>query len=142
MSRARSSTVVARVHHRDTRSRRNYSSLGRRGEALKATQEATGIYRDLAKDRPKVFLPDLAMALGAHSLALERRIPTFRIGARDITGRDVHIQGATEVRQFRRGHGVAMYARAGGDLGARVLRGAGARKPPRSVSLPLRPWKL
>ena len=47
-----------------------------------------------------------------------RRIPTFRIGARDITGRDLHIQGATEVRQFRRGHGVAMYARAGGDLGA------------------------
>ena len=39
------------------------SKLGRREEALKATQEAVEIRRRLAKDRPDAFLPDLASSL-------------------------------------------------------------------------------
>ena len=39
------------------------SNLGRREDALKASQEAVDIYRVLAKDRPDAFLPDLAMSL-------------------------------------------------------------------------------
>ena len=46
------------------------------------------------------------------------RVPTFRIGARGITGRRLHIQGATEVRQFRHGYHGAMGARLAGDLNA------------------------
>ncbi|MDW7992902.1 MAG: tetratricopeptide repeat protein, partial [Anaerolineae bacterium] len=39
------------------------SALGRREEALVATQEAAGIYRQLAQANPQAFLPDLAMSL-------------------------------------------------------------------------------
>jgi len=41
------------------------SSLGRREEALVATQDAVDLYRELAKTRPEAFSPDLAMSLGA-----------------------------------------------------------------------------
>ena len=41
------------------------SDLGRREQALEATKEAVDIYRNLAKQRPDAFLPDLATALGA-----------------------------------------------------------------------------
>ena len=41
------------------------SALGRREQALEATQEAVDIYRQLAKDRPDAYLPDLARSLGA-----------------------------------------------------------------------------
>ena len=39
------------------------SALGRREEALTATQEAVKIYRQLAQQNPQAFLPDLAMSL-------------------------------------------------------------------------------
>jgi tetratricopeptide (TPR) repeat protein len=39
------------------------SDLGRREEALAASQEAVDIYRALAKERPDAFRPDLAMSL-------------------------------------------------------------------------------
>jgi tetratricopeptide (TPR) repeat protein len=39
------------------------SNLGRREQALAASQEAVDIYRALAKDRPDAFLPDLASSL-------------------------------------------------------------------------------
>jgi tetratricopeptide (TPR) repeat protein len=39
------------------------ASLGRREEALKAAQGALDIYRELVKDRPDAFLPDLAGSL-------------------------------------------------------------------------------
>ncbi|MFN6339657.1 MAG: tetratricopeptide repeat protein [Cyanobacteriota bacterium] len=41
-----------------------YSELGRREEALKPTEEAVGIYGELAKSN-RAFLPDLATSLGA-----------------------------------------------------------------------------
>jgi tetratricopeptide (TPR) repeat protein len=37
--------------------------LGRRAEALEATQEAVALYRRLAQQHPDAFLPDLAMSL-------------------------------------------------------------------------------
>jgi tetratricopeptide (TPR) repeat protein len=40
------------------------SDLGRREEALQATQEAAKLYRLLAQQRPDAFRPDLAMSLG------------------------------------------------------------------------------
>ncbi len=52
------------------------SALGRREEALRATQEAVGIYRRLAQENPQAFLPDLAMSLnnlGNRLSALGRR---------------------------------------------------------------------
>ena len=42
---------------------RALSALGRREEALAATQEAVDIYRGLAQVNPQVFLPDLATSL-------------------------------------------------------------------------------
>ena len=39
------------------------SELGRREDALEATQEAVEVYRGLAAARPDAFLPDLAMSL-------------------------------------------------------------------------------
>ncbi|WP_232630873.1 tetratricopeptide repeat protein [Methylobacterium sp. Leaf118] len=39
------------------------SQIGRREEALAAAQEATGLYRDLARARPDAFTPDLAVSL-------------------------------------------------------------------------------
>ena len=39
------------------------SDLGRREEALAASQEAVDLYRQLAAARPDAFLPDLAMSL-------------------------------------------------------------------------------
>jgi tetratricopeptide (TPR) repeat protein len=39
------------------------SDLGRREEALQTTDEAVGIYRQLAAQRPDAFLPDLASSL-------------------------------------------------------------------------------
>jgi tetratricopeptide (TPR) repeat protein len=42
---------------------RALSALGRREEALTATQEAVDIYRGLAQVNPQVFLPDLATSL-------------------------------------------------------------------------------
>ena len=39
------------------------SNLGRREDALQASEEATDLYRRLAQDRPDAFLPDLASAL-------------------------------------------------------------------------------
>ena len=39
------------------------SDLGRREEALAASQEAVDLYRPLAQTRPDAFLPDLAMSL-------------------------------------------------------------------------------
>jgi tetratricopeptide (TPR) repeat protein len=44
-----------------------FSRLGRREDALAASQEAVDIYRSLAQARPDAFLPDLAMSLGALS---------------------------------------------------------------------------
>jgi hypothetical protein len=52
------------------------SALGRREEALAATQEAADLYRDLAQQNPQAFLPDLAMSLnnlGNRLSALGRR---------------------------------------------------------------------
>jgi hypothetical protein len=46
------------------------SALGRRAEALQATQEAVEIRRRLAAQRPDAFLPDLARSLGAYGLVL------------------------------------------------------------------------
>jgi tetratricopeptide (TPR) repeat protein len=42
---------------------RALSALGRREEALAATQEAADLYRDLARANPQAFLPDLATSL-------------------------------------------------------------------------------
>ena len=44
--------------------------LGRREEALAASGEATGIYRQLAQARPDAFLPNLATALNNQSVYL------------------------------------------------------------------------
>jgi tetratricopeptide (TPR) repeat protein len=52
------------------------SALGRREEALKATEEAVRIYRKLSEQNPQAFLPDLAMSLnnlGAMLSELGRR---------------------------------------------------------------------
>jgi len=51
------------------------SNLGRREEALAASQEAVAIRRRLAETRPDAFLPDLARSLGAqgHALAQAER---------------------------------------------------------------------
>ena len=43
------------------------SNLGRREEALAASQEAVEIYRRLAAARPDAFLPDLASSVSALS---------------------------------------------------------------------------
>ena len=40
-----------------------FSALGRREEALRATEEAVRHYRTLAQENPQAFLPDLAMSL-------------------------------------------------------------------------------
>jgi len=45
------------------------SALGRLEEALQATQEAVGIFRQLAEERPDAFLPYLAMSL--HNLSIK-----------------------------------------------------------------------
>jgi len=53
-----------------------YSELGRREDALSATEEAAGIYRKLAQARPDAFLADLAASLnnlGRDYSALGRR---------------------------------------------------------------------
>jgi tetratricopeptide (TPR) repeat protein len=44
--------------------------MGRRAEALQATQEAVDLYRRLAAQHPDAFLPDLARSLGAYGLVL------------------------------------------------------------------------
>jgi tetratricopeptide (TPR) repeat protein len=57
------------------------SNLGRREEALRATQEAVDAYRGLAQQRPDAFLPDLARALnnlGAMQSNLGRREEALR----------------------------------------------------------------
>ena len=71
------------------------SALGRREEALEATQEAVGHYRRLAEANPAAFLPDLAgslnnlgamlselgqgkEALAAYEEAVRRLLPFFR----------------------------------------------------------------
>ena len=46
------------------------AELGRREEALEASQEAAGTYRELAAGRPGAFRPDLATALNNLALAL------------------------------------------------------------------------
>jgi tetratricopeptide (TPR) repeat protein len=46
------------------------SEMGRRAEALQATQEAVDLYRRLAAQHPDAFLPDLARSLGAYGLVL------------------------------------------------------------------------
>ena len=46
------------------------SEMGRRAEALQATQEAVEIRRRLAAQRPDAFLPDLARSLGAYGVVL------------------------------------------------------------------------
>ena len=46
------------------------SALGRREEALRATQEAVAIHRGLARADPQAFLPDLARSLGMHGSVL------------------------------------------------------------------------
>lgn len=45
------STHIGLIHLKD---------LGRQEEALEASTEATGIYRELTRTRPDAFLPDLA----------------------------------------------------------------------------------
>jgi hypothetical protein len=45
-------------------------ALGRREEALLATNEAVSIRRDLAAARPDAFLPDLARSLGGKGAIL------------------------------------------------------------------------
>ena len=49
---------------------RALSALGRREEALAATQEAVDIRRQLAKHQPDAFLPDLAGSLGIYGVVL------------------------------------------------------------------------
>jgi len=44
--------------------------LGRREEALQASEEAVALYRDLAAARPDAFRPGLAMSCGAHGNVL------------------------------------------------------------------------
>jgi tetratricopeptide (TPR) repeat protein len=46
------------------------SNLGRREEALAASQEAVDIYRRLAETRPDAFLPDVAMSLNRLGIRL------------------------------------------------------------------------
>ena len=46
------------------------AELGRREEALAASEQATGIYRQLAETRPDAFLPNLATSLNNQSLRL------------------------------------------------------------------------
>jgi tetratricopeptide (TPR) repeat protein len=58
------------------------SNLGRREEALAASQEAVDIHRRLAQTRPDAFLPDLARSLGAMSdvlAALDRHEEAARV---------------------------------------------------------------
>jgi tetratricopeptide (TPR) repeat protein len=53
-----------------------YLRLGRRREALGASEEAMGIHRTLAKERPEAFLPELAIFTSTRGDALrllERR---------------------------------------------------------------------
>jgi tetratricopeptide (TPR) repeat protein len=53
-----------------------YSALGRREEALRASEEAVGISRGLATARPDVFLPNLAHSISGRGdvlRALDRR---------------------------------------------------------------------
>ncbi|MEO1020310.1 MAG: tetratricopeptide repeat protein, partial [Pseudomonadota bacterium] len=72
------------------------SNLGRREDALQATEEAVATYRKLAQDRPDAFLPDLARALNNLSVylsnlgrredalqATEEAVATYRKLARD-----------------------------------------------------------
>ena len=47
-----------------------FSNLGRREEALAASQEAVDFYRRLAQARPDAFMPDLAMSISVTSDAL------------------------------------------------------------------------
>jgi hypothetical protein len=51
------------------------SDLGRREEALAATQEAVGHYRTLAQARPDAFLPDLASSLMVHAFVVAKGDP-------------------------------------------------------------------
>jgi len=46
------------------------SALGRREEALAATQEAAELYRRLAAQQPDAFLPNLANSLETYGIAL------------------------------------------------------------------------
>ena len=46
------------------------SDLGRREEALQAADEAVGVYRQLAAQRPEAFSSDLARSLGAKGAVL------------------------------------------------------------------------
>jgi tetratricopeptide (TPR) repeat protein len=58
-----------------------YSELNRREEALRAAEEAVGLYRQLAGANPAAFTPDLAMSLNnlaAFYSALNRREEALR----------------------------------------------------------------
>ena len=58
------------------------SNLGRREEALAATQEAVDIRRRLAQTRPDAFLPDLASSISVMSdvlAALDRHDEAARM---------------------------------------------------------------
>ena len=50
---------------------RRMAGMGRREEALAASEQATGIYRQLAEDHPDIYLPHLAASLNnqSHRLA-------------------------------------------------------------------------
>ena len=62
--------------------------LGRPEEALTAIEEATGIYRDLARARPDAFQPDLARSLTNQSgvlAGLGRREDALTAGQEAVT---------------------------------------------------------
>jgi len=67
------------------------SALGRREEALEATQEAVDLYRRLAAQHPDAFLPDLAMSLNNLGKALS-----------ELGRRAEALQAAQEAVEIRR----------------------------------------
>ncbi len=71
-----------------------------------------------------------------------QRVPTFRIGARDILGQEASVAAATETHHFHREHGQARVARAAGDFEQRfpfgtyqmrVLHGAPVQQAPEAA---------
>ena len=85
------------------------SDLGRREEALAASQEAVKIYRRLAATRPDDFLPGLALSLNNNSrYALRPGAAEAGAGGEPGGGRDPQAARGGSARRF--------HARLGGEL--------------------------
>ena len=76
------------------------SNLGRREEALAASQEAVDLYRRLAETRPDAFLPDLAMSLNNLGTPLRSRPPGGGAGGEPRGGGHPEAAGRTRPDAF------------------------------------------